>query len=415
MLGGRAFVKPLPYALGVNGHQLRNGIDTAANSAAQGIAGGKTFWFRNDVPWKDSQGGSTPIEGLPGVYSSTNVAAVATLASTLKAASLRPLFVITTNTNPGMCGTLAAALTSGNVYTSINITAQPYAITSGDSITLTNGPGGATQTIVAGAALAANTADAAFPVTSFTANAAYAVGSWVYDAVWNACTPQHFADMMSHLVAAMVTAGYAGLDYELLNEPDGTNWPVPYTLLYQMYSLAYPAIKAADSTATVWGPCCDTIVAAGSTGQVYYNDFVGLGGLSYIDGTTMHMYWSPGPPNLYLSGWGLNFAQFIATFQKNRIAQGDTKPFMITEYGWPTSGTGSWTNTPQTQAQWLQDLAQATTGLDTLNGVLFSSYLDAMMIYDCVGNDDADGWSILQSGGAAWPAVAVLTEVVSGR
>lgn len=70
--------------------------------------------------------------------------------------------------------TLNAALTNGNVYTSLTTTALPAALTSGQSITLVSVTGAASQvvTLSANASLGATS----ISVTSFTANFSYAVG-----------------------------------------------------------------------------------------------------------------------------------------------------------------------------------------------------------------------------------------------
>jgi hypothetical protein len=366
--------------------------------------------YRNDVPWNVSQGGSTPIEGLPGVYNSTNVTAVSTMVAAVKAAGLKNLLVVTVNQNPGMCPTLSTALASGTLYSSINVGSATYpctfAISIGDSIQLTSGPGGSTQTVVAAANMAAG-AYGALTVTAFTANANYGVGAWIYDTVWVACTPQHFSDMMVHLVSQ---SGLQGLDWELFNEPDGGSWGIPVLELYQAYSLAYPAMKAADPTCTVHG----LALSSTSSPPTYYNAFIALGGLAYYDALSVHQYWlnatspmAPNAPYIYSNPF-ITIATQLGAFQANRVSLGDNKPLWWTEVGWPFGSGGC---TPALQSQWLQDLFVILCGNDPVNGGLYSSYLKAVLIYAMI----QDGTYALAPTGIANPAVAVLTELVSGH
>lgn len=82
--------------------------------------------------------------------------------------------------------TLTTALTNGQTgIISLAVTALPIAVTSGNSIRLTNGS--STQTVTASANAAVNATS--ISVNSFTANAAYAVGSEVVDTTtWTSTT-----------------------------------------------------------------------------------------------------------------------------------------------------------------------------------------------------------------------------------
>ena len=73
---------------------------------------------------------------------------------------------------------LTAPLSGGQAgITTLQVTALPFAIASGDSLLI--GSAGTTQTVTASAAAAANAT--AISVTGFTANAAYAAGTYVWD------------------------------------------------------------------------------------------------------------------------------------------------------------------------------------------------------------------------------------------
>ena len=286
-LGGRAFVKPLPFPLYSNGSMFRYGVSTAdlTTAATIGMKG-----YRNDVSWVVNQG-STPIEGAPGVYSSAAITNLVSVVNAVNAAGLKNLLVFSVNQNPGLCPTLAAPLTSGNIYTSITVTTLAFAITNGDTIQLTTGPGGFVQTITAAASMAAG-ASGALSVNSFTAGANFTAagtttaGAGVYDTAWPASTPAHFAAMWAYLVAQ---PGLTGLDWEGPNEPDGSAWGITPALLYQMYSLAYPLVKAADPTCTIHGLVLEGVYNNGSLGNqgaTYYVNFATASGWS--SGPTFH-------------------------------------------------------------------------------------------------------------------------------
>jgi hypothetical protein len=65
--------------------------------------------------------------------------------------------------------TLSAGLTSGNAYTSLSVAALPLAVSSGQSLTLTNGTNSQVVTASANASVGATT----IAVTSFNANYSY--------------------------------------------------------------------------------------------------------------------------------------------------------------------------------------------------------------------------------------------------
>ena len=340
MHGGRAFIKPLPFALASNGAQVRYGVSTSDLAASQGIG---MKWYRNDVPWNFSQGSFTGIEVVAGTFSSVNAATVAAVAASVKSYGLKPLFVITVNNNPG----LSATWTSG------------------------------------------------IP-----------------------CTPAQFASMMAWLVAQ---PGLQGLDWELFNEPDGSSWYITPTLNAQAHHLAYAAMKAADPTCTVHGLVLQGMGPTGYGPETYYNSFVTAAKalsaafpVGFYEIADFHIYFlnsnnitndlapdAYGGSNTPWPGW-----RTIANWQANRIAQGDTTPMWITEFGWQYTGDGQMT--PQLQAQFYQNYLVSLLGTDPVNNVLYSSYLKAMFQF------------AMSAGGANWgiigqPAVAVLTKLVSGH
>jgi hypothetical protein len=102
MLGGRTFVKPLPFGFGSNGAMIDYGLNTAQLAACQSYG---MKYFRDNVPWNFTQGSFTGIEAVAGTFSSTNAATVATAVAAYKSYGLTPILVVTVNTNPGLTST----------------------------------------------------------------------------------------------------------------------------------------------------------------------------------------------------------------------------------------------------------------------------------------------------------------------
>ena len=412
--GGRAFTKPLPFSLGTNGHQITAGtIDTVGVSYAQQM--GMTI-YRNDVPWAGVSGTAAVIEGLPGVYSATNIGWVQYVVSGMKAANLTPLVVVTTAQNPGLCPVLATALTSGSVYTSIHVTPLAYAIASGNSIQAINPVGQVVQTVTATSGMAIG-ASGTLSVSSFTANFTTPSGSWIYDTAWPASTPQHLANAMAYLVAQ---SGLQGLHWEILNEPDGGLWNVIPTLYTQMMKLVYPAMKAADPTCIIHGFCIEhmsppgwgdgidwvTPCYAAGAGNGVTHDVVSVHDYNYDASILVDC--APDAINI----WGYQFWQNLANFRAFMLTHGDTSPIWWTECNWPSTSQG--VMTPQLQAQFLQNLLCTLAGYDPINAVQFSQYLKAFLIYDQTGT--SGNWGLIPNDlNTPNPAVAILTELVTGH
>ncbi len=407
MRGGKAFTQPLPLSLGSNGAMFRYGISTTDLNAAKSMG---MQYYRNDITWVVNQG-STPIESTPGTYSSSAITNAINVANAVKAAGLKPLFVVTVAQNPGMCPTLSSALTSSDVYTSISITPLAFAITSGDSIVLTNPANQSqTQTVVAAASKAIGYSGSV-AVNSFTANHNYATGTWVYDTAWVASTPQHFSDMMVELVSQ---TGLQGLDWELFNEPDGSGWGVQPALLIQAYELAYPAMKDADPTCVIHSSPVESLSTPGyGDGTDYLNELYAINPTfyEYYDVFDFHQYstaigWATNdcPPDA-AGAYGLPFWQLIATYRHLMVSRGDTSIMWMTEFGWQNTDDGQMT--PALQAQFYQNLLLTLSGWDPINQCLFSSYLKVAIQYAMEGGGSQ--WGIISE-----PAQTVITKLVAG-
>ena len=421
MLGGKAFAKPLPFPLGGNEDQVIYGIDDAGLAIMQGI--GMTL-CRDAICWTTTASG-TGFESTPGTYDATVITAAINVAAAVKSYGMNEVFVICTNQSPGFCPTLSSALSTGGAITSLPTSPLIYAVTSGDSIVITSGDQAHTQTFVASSGAAAGAT--AIPVNSQTPNFAYAgngtvgTNTWVYDTAWDACTPQHFATAVTYLVSELVAAGHGGLIYEWCNEPDGSAWGVDPTLLAQAFELAWTPVTSADPTCIISGPVLENMAAPAADyyeGTNYYNLFKQAGGCAYRHRQGVHQYSQigsttnspPDAPNV----WGFTWWQMLANFRYNMLNVGaaDSVPIMVTEVGWPSTGSGPPAITPQLQSQFFQNLLVLLSGKDPINNVLFSSYLDGIIIYEVTGNDSNYG---IAPAGTPNPAVAVLTELVSGH
>ncbi len=421
MQSGRAFRKPLPFMLGTNGHMITSGtVDTVGLSYANQM-GMKIY--RNDVPWSGPSGTAAVFENLPGSYDATNIGWIQEMVAAVKNAGLIPIIVIGQTQNPSMCPLLGAALTNGDVYTSINIGAGTYggglayAISSGDSIVITDPTQTHTQTVTAAANMAAG-ASGSLTVSSFTANYSYPVGTWTYNTKWPACTPQHLANGMAYLVQQ---TGLQGIHWEIFNEPDDAYYLPTATGIYvEMMKLVYPAMKAADPTCTVHGFCVEQMSPPGNgdgidwatpcyeagMAQGVTHDVVSVHGYNYSIGG-VNVDCAPDAINV----WGMPFWQNLAHYRAFMLSQGDSSPMWWTECNWPDSGGAM---TAKLQAQYLQDLLVTLSGHDPINGVSFSSYLEALCIYEQTGTSQNLGL-IPNDTNNPNPAVAILTELVSGH
>ncbi len=230
------------------------------------------------------------------------------------------------------------------------------------------------------------------------------------------CTPQQLSDAMVKLVTY---PGLQGLDWEVLNEPDGSQWGVPPALLVEAYSLFYPAMKAADPTCTVHGFVLEAIAPAGYGGGTDYYDKLVVptaqfpqGILPFMDQASFHLYfpnssWTAGDISPDSASGALNMTgvQAIGSFQKHRLSKGDTHKMSISEFGWQNSGDGAMT--PALQAQYYGTFLKELAGNDPINNVAFSSYLSMMIQFAM--HDSGAHWGILGQ-----PAVATLTALVKG-
>lgn len=136
--------------------------------------------------------------------------------------------------------------------------------------------------------------------------------------------------------------------YELWNEPNHPPfWTTPNAALYtQMVQSSYPVIKAADPISTVllggtaWTSAPGILTASWYT-QLYSNGIKG-----YFDAANMHTYQDPAAATT--GSYDTGETALVPTIRATMNANGDNnKPIWATEYGAPTGGTNSVTQTVQ--------------------------------------------------------------------
>jgi hypothetical protein len=323
-----------------------------------------------------------------------------------------------------LCPTLTTPLANSTLTSAIVVNQNGFAISIGDTLTLTNPSTNATQTCIAAANLAANTTGpTSLAVTPFTTTSAFPVGSWVYDSAWPPCTPAQLASAMGWLVAQ---SGLQGLRWEILNEPDGGNgWPnsgVPALEYVQMMKLVYAAMKAADPTCIVHGFCLESLSPTGlglGDGLTWMGQCYTAGAAQGVthDCVSFHAYSetvgftsNDSPPDA-IGGYGMTYAQLIGNARAFMLTNGDSSQMWCTEFSWQWQGNA--TATTARQAQFAQDCLVRLSGTDPINNVLYSSYLKGMMWY-CVTSQGGANYALYPTDSTPNPAVAVLAQVVSG-
>ena len=174
-----------------------------------------------------------------------------------------------------------------------------------------------------------------------------------------------FAQFLTDLVGRYKQPPYNIHHWELFNEPDQTErpgWPGGYGFYGDQYAdmlaLAYPAIKAADSSATVLmgGIAYDWFEeyeGGGPFNRYFPDDVMAAGGGYFLDATNFHQFpdfwaewerWNTGPPptcgivddglgNPY-EARGIDVTAKTTHFRNRlRVCFGVDKPIWITEMG----------------------------------------------------------------------------------
>ncbi|HEY5044432.1 MAG TPA: glycosyl hydrolase [Solirubrobacteraceae bacterium] len=220
---------------------------------------------------------------------------------------------------------------------------------------------------------------ACIPGTSSKANA------------WPPSNPADYAAIASYLAGRYGTHLAA---IEVWNEPDqanqlyfaGPNKPQRYAALLRA---AYPAIKQANPNVPV---LAGSLV--GSNG-VFLRALYAAGIKGYYDGLAVHFY------TLTLAS--------LRSIHEVQLANGDTKPLWLDEFGW--SSCYPRYRTQQEQAC-VTAQTQATDLADTFRSVAHTTYIAAVLAYKLQSSPQEE-FGVLSPNGALKPAFAALARVLS--
>ena len=138
------------------------------------------------------------------------------------------------------------------------------------------------------------------------------------------------------------------------------------------------------------------------------------------DCVSFHLYFeTPGftgdyNPPAAVGGYGFTPAQLVGQARAFMVSKGDTSPMFCTE--WSSQWEDDGPLTAQRQAQYAQDFLQILSGTDSVNNVLFSSYLKGMIWY-AVTSQGGASYALFPTDNLAAPnpAVAIMAELVSGH
>ncbi len=210
--------------------------------------------------------------------------------------------------------------------------------------------------------------------------------------------------------ASAVAQRYTGKvsAYEVWNEPNAaTFWyPSPNPAAYtQLLQAAYPAIKAADPSATVIGGVVGWVTDAPGLAispAEYIQDMYKAGAKGYFDALSYHPYQYQipfGQGGAYGSASPINQ---LALMHQEMVAAGDgSKQIWASEYGEPTSVVS-----PTTQASFISNF---------LNSWSSFSYTGPMFIYTTrdrnTGSTNAqDTFGVFQTNWTPKPAAGVIAQ-----
>jgi len=170
---------------------------------------------------------------------------------------------------------------------------------------------------------------------------------------WRPTNAADYADFVRAMVNRYKALGVH--TYEVWNEPNTSGfWPsgpdaADYTTLL---AAAYPAIKGADSTATV------VLGGLAKNDYDYLAQLYAAGARSYFDVVAVHPYTGTADPTwCWNEGGTTKLAKDafcgIAEVRNTMVANGDSaKRIWLTEFGWSTT-TGAYGVSEATQAQFL--------------------------------------------------------------
>jgi hypothetical protein len=208
---------------------------------------------------------------------------------------------------------------------------------------------------------------------------------------WPPTKPADYAAIMSYLAGRYGTHLAA---IEVWDEPDqanqlhfaGPNKPQRYAAILRA---AYPAIKQANPNVPV---LAGSLV--GSNG-VFLRALYAAGIKGYYDGLAVHFY------NLTLAS--------LRSIHEVQLANGDTKPLWLDEFGW--SSCYPRYRTQQEQAC-VTAQTQAIDLADTFRSLAHTTYIAAVLAYKLQSSPQEE-FGVLSPHGAFKPAFAVLSRVLA--
>jgi polysaccharide biosynthesis protein PslG len=208
---------------------------------------------------------------------------------------------------------------------------------------------------------------------------------------WPPSSPANYAAFVAYLAKRYGTRLAA---IEIWNEPDqanqlyfaGPDKPRRYAAILRA---AYPAIKHANSK---------VLVLAGSlvgSNGVFLRALYAAGIKGSYDGLAVHFY------NLTLAS--------LRSIHEVQLANGDTKPLWLDEFGWSSCYPRH--KTQQEQAC-VTAQTQATNLANTFRAVSHTDYIAAAVVYK-LQNTPQEEFGVLSSSGALKPAFTALSRALS--
>ncbi len=208
---------------------------------------------------------------------------------------------------------------------------------------------------------------------------------------WPPVEPAQYGTFMA-LLAQRYGNSLAAL--EVWNEPDqanenyfaGPNKPQRYA---EILRAAYPAIKQADPSVPV--------LAGSLVGYngVFLRALYAAGIKGYYDGLAVHFY------TLTLAS--------LRSFRAVQLANGDSKPLWLDEFGWPSC----WPEYRIQQEQaCVTPKVQATNITNMFRSLVRTPYIAADLLYQLQGSR-AENFGVLNENGAPKPAFSALARVLA--
>jgi hypothetical protein len=205
---------------------------------------------------------------------------------------------------------------------------------------------------------------------------------------WPPSNPADYAAFVGYLAQRYGTRLAA---IEVWNEPDQANqlyFAGPNKRYAAILQAAYPAIKQANPNVPV---LAGSLVGANG---VFLRALYAAGIKGYYDGLAVHFY------TLTLAS--------LRSIHEVQLANGDTKPLWLDEFGW--SSCYPRYKTQQEQAC-VTAQTQATNLIDTFRALARTPYIAAEMLYKLQGSPQED-FGVLSASGARKPAFTALSRVL---